>query len=77
MSLEGADPREVLADGEQPICICQDCGHLMALDNNLKLRDLTDEEVVGIAGHKDLLIVGKVAGAFREWKKRKMEKDHG
>jgi hypothetical protein len=38
------------------IGICMKCSHVMAYDENIKLRDLTDEEVIAIAGDKDILL---------------------
>ena len=37
------------------ITICLYCGHIMAYSDDMKLRDLTDEEVIEVAGHPDLI----------------------
>jgi hypothetical protein len=39
------------------ITICMYCGHVQAFDENLKLRDLTDEEIYDIAGDPRILRV--------------------
>jgi hypothetical protein len=42
---------------EGSITICFTCGHIMAFDGNLRLRDLTDKEIVAVAGDKRVLAV--------------------
>jgi hypothetical protein len=37
------------------ITICFYCGHIMTYDDSLKLRDLTPDEVVEVAGHPDII----------------------
>ena len=51
------------ADGHYPVAgaysICADCGHLMMFDEALRLRNLTDQEVIKIAGDPQLLELQK------------------
>lgn len=37
------------------IAICIKCSHIMAYDAQLRLRELTDEEIVKIAGHPGMV----------------------
>lgn len=37
------------------ISICLQCGHLMAFADDLSLRDLTDKEIVEIAGMPEIV----------------------
>ena len=37
------------------ITICLDCGHIMAFDVNLKVRPLSDEEIIRVAGNPIIL----------------------
>jgi hypothetical protein len=46
---------------EGAIAVCGACGHVMAFDPQLKFRELTDEEILAVAGSKDLLATQKVA----------------
>lgn len=61
---------DVIPD-EGCLTICLRCGHLMAFDAELQLRDLTDEEMYKIAGRKDLIAVQKARAAVmksrEEW----------
>jgi hypothetical protein len=40
---------------EGAIAICINCSHIMSYDKDIKLRNLTDEEISDVAGHKDIL----------------------
>jgi hypothetical protein len=55
------------------IGICMKCSHVMAYDENIKLRDLTDEEVIAIAGDKNILLYIKSI----DFTKRAWELKHG
>ena len=44
------------------ITICLYCGHLMAFDNELMVRTLTDAEMLEVAGNKDILEIQRVRG---------------
>jgi len=44
------------------ISICFYCGHIMAYDADLTLRELTDEEMVKIAGDPCILAIQKARG---------------
>lgn len=48
------------------ITVCIDCGHLMAFDDQLYLRDLTEDEMCEIAGDKMLLVMQKVRTVFNQ-----------
>jgi hypothetical protein len=65
------------------IAICLKCAHIMIFNNELKLRELTDNEVVEIAGHPEMLQMMKALGRARaeyervhgkdQWAKRKLD----
>jgi hypothetical protein len=44
------------------IIICISCGHLAAYDDQLKIRPLTDEEVIGVAGDERIITLQKARG---------------
>lgn len=50
-SLDGVTPINDTGNAA-PGCItvCLYCGHIMAFDDNLMFRELTDEEVIEVAG---------------------------
>ena len=50
--------------GDMTVCVY--CGHLMAFDDNLMLRELTDAEIVECAGDPRILLAQKICGKFRE-----------
>lgn len=41
------------------IVICIECGHIMAYDNNMQMRKLTDKEMIDIAGDPRILLIQK------------------
>lgn len=41
------------------ITICMTCGHVMAFAEDMRLRELTEQEMMDIAGHKDILRIQK------------------
>lgn len=41
------------------VSVCMWCGHIMAFDAELALRDLTDDEVRKVAGDKRILAIQK------------------
>ena len=49
--------------GDITVCIC--CGHLMAFGEDLKLRDLTDAEMLLVAGDKRVLAVQLARGKLK------------
>jgi hypothetical protein len=49
------DHRGAPASGSISICVY--CGHLMAFGDDLRLRPLTDAEMIGIAGDPSVLAV--------------------
>jgi hypothetical protein len=55
----------VVAEGG--IGICFYCGHIMAYDAQLKLRNLTDEEMIAIAGDKKILTIQEARGHVMRW----------
>jgi rubredoxin len=50
--------------GDATVCIM--CGHLMVFTDELKLRDLTDAEIIKAAGDKRILMAQKALKAARE-----------
>jgi hypothetical protein len=52
------------------ISVCLACGHIAAFDDNLKLRPLTDQEMIDVAGHPNLLRIQKLAFHVRHEKER-------
>jgi hypothetical protein len=61
----------VTADGPPEsgdLSICLKCHHLMAYDDNLKLRDLNDAEIVEVAGNPDIILGMKMLGAYDKWR---------
>lgn len=49
---------------EGAITVCIRCGHMMAYDAELRLRDLTDEEMHEVAGNEDILRIQEARGEF-------------
>ncbi len=41
------------------ITVCWYCGHLMAFDKKLRLRELTGQEMIDIAGNEAILLIQK------------------
>jgi hypothetical protein len=59
--------RFAMTDNERPtpgrsVSVCIRCGHLMAFDNELRLRDLTSAEQIAIAGNPVLLAIQAARG---------------
>ena len=50
---------------EGDITLCIGCGHLMAFDQDLKLRELTAQEMKMIAGDQRLLAASKAMHAMK------------
>jgi hypothetical protein len=48
------------------ISICFSCGHIQAFGDDLRLRPLTDEEIIDIAGHPEIVMAGTVLAPWRE-----------
>lgn len=44
--------------------ICLHCGHLLAFDRVMAVRQLTSEEMLEVAGHPDLLRAQKFRAAY-------------
>lgn len=44
------------------ISVCIKCGHVMAFDDNMVLRNLNDQEMHDLAGDKNLLRLQKARG---------------
>jgi hypothetical protein len=59
---------------EGDITICIKCQHIMAFDKKLRVRPLTDQEVIDIAGDRDILRYQKAIGHVRSEIKKKEEK---
>lgn len=56
------------------IVICAYCSHIQALGDDWKMRPLTDEEIVEIAGASETLEAIQFAHWFQQWKEAKHEK---
>jgi hypothetical protein len=64
-SLDAATPADF--DGEPysgAITVCIKCGHIMALDDNLKLRELTKDEAFAVAGDARILAIQRARKAL-------------
>lgn len=60
-----------VAPQEGDFSLCLDCGHIMAFNKELILRDLTEEEVVMIAGNEEMLRMQKFIALYKKVKKEK------
>jgi hypothetical protein len=50
------------------IAICMICSHIMAYNEKIHLRELTDEEILMIAGDKEILfLINGLGGAKAAW----------
>ncbi len=47
------------------VTICLECGHIMAFGDGLQLRDLSDEEIVEVAGNQIILQMQKARGKMK------------
>ena len=56
--------------GPQPgdLSICLYCRHLMVYGDDLRVRNLTDEEAIEVAGDPELVLTMKMLGEFDNWK---------
>jgi hypothetical protein len=70
--LDGAAP---VSGGRGPqdgdISICLECHHVMIYDADVRVRALTDEEVVEIAGDPEVIYAMKVLGEFKQTERDK------
>lgn len=57
---------EVVSPGEGDITVCLYCRHVMVYTADLSLRNLTDEEVVEIAGDPRLVSTVTLMGAYHQ-----------
>ena len=62
--------------GPGDITICTYCHHIMVFDDNLNFRELNDEEIVDLAGDKELLAGMKIVDMFNEWKKEREKEEN-
>ena len=53
------------------ITICLACGHIQAYAWDMSFRELTDEEIVAIAGDERIIKFQKARGFYEKWKARK------
>lgn len=51
-------------------CVCLHCSNVMAYDERMRLRALTDAEVIEIAGNPHLVFATNAAAEYRKWKAR-------
>lgn len=59
-------------DGDITICLC---GHIMAFDANEKIRALTDDEMIKIAGNKQIVLVLNALEQVRKEQKKVKKPD--
>jgi len=73
-SLTAASP---VTGGRAPqpgdIAICLDCRHLQVYADDMKIRNLTDDEVVEVAGDEEIVLAMNMLGGFDKWRKRREE----
>lgn len=55
----------ILAPKSGDVAICIHCGHLMAMDDQLNLRNLTDEEMKEVAGDPRIITLQKARKALK------------
>jgi hypothetical protein len=55
-----------IAPSPGDMTICFYCHHLMVFTNNLTQRDLTDDEMIEVAGDPTLVNATKILGAFKK-----------
>ena len=64
------DAATAVIGGRRPqpsdVTICISCGHIMAFDYDLSLRRLTDEEMVAVAGDRDIIMAQRAIAATRK-----------
>ena len=53
------------------ICICLACGHLQAYAWDLSFRELTDEEILGVAGDERIVKLQAARAAYAKWKAKR------
>jgi hypothetical protein len=51
------------------ISICYYCSHIMAFDEKLKLRELTDAEIIEVAGDPRLILASDALAMLRKEEK--------
>ena len=62
------DHKELPKEGS--IAICMICSHIMAYDEKVQFRELSDEEILEIAGNKDIIfLINGLGGAKAAWEK--------
>jgi hypothetical protein len=48
------------------ITICIKCGHVMAYDDDMKFRELTDEEVIAVAGDPRIVEFNRLRARYKQ-----------
>lgn len=71
---DASDARgEELQPGPGYITVCFYCGHIMAFDDDVNLRELTSEEMYEVAGDKLILQIQEMRvialREYQQWKK--------
>jgi transcription elongation factor Elf1 len=60
------------------IAVCMICSHIMAYDEKIHLREVNDEEILQIAGNKDILfLINGLGGAKKAWEEKHGEGSWG
>lgn len=55
------------------ITVCAYCRHIMALNADFTVRELTDAEMIDVAGNAELLAVQRLLDEFEQWKREEKE----
>jgi hypothetical protein len=50
--------------GPGSICICSECGHIMAYGDNMQMRELTEKEMLDIAGDPRIITIQQIRELF-------------
>jgi hypothetical protein len=48
------------------IVICSECGHIMAFDDNMQMRELTEKEMLDIAGDPRIITIQQIRKLFQK-----------
>jgi hypothetical protein len=60
------DSRKAKRPKPGDITICISCGHLMGFKEDMSLRDLTDAEMLHVAGDERILAVQRARGIIKK-----------
>jgi hypothetical protein len=63
--VEGEEAEHEMRPMPGAVTVCIACGHIMAFDEQLRLRDLTDAEAIEVAGNPVVLAIQRARGAIK------------